>query len=272
MSTEGAKEGGQRPACGEDPAKLAQIGLPTGARSTGFEATRRDVLSLLGFSLGAAGVAAGCRAPTQKALPLPVAADQMVPGVANFYATTCGGCGAACSLVVRQRDGRPIKIEGNEASTLFGGGTCATGQATVLSLYDESRARGPLLQGHPATWAAVDDRIARALEAMRGDTRDVVLLSRTLTSPATRALVEVIRAKHPRFRHVAYDAVSASAIRAANAKSFGVAVVPHYRFREARVIVALDADFLGTWLSPVEFAHQYARGRTQDGGRSFHVQ
>jgi molybdopterin-containing oxidoreductase family iron-sulfur binding subunit len=246
-----------------------QIGLPTGARSTGFEATRRDVLSLLGFSLGAAGVAAGCRAPTQKALPLPVASDQMVAGVANFYATTCGGCSAACSLVVRQRDGRPIKLEGNEASTLFGGGTCATGQATVLSLYDEARARGPVIEGHPANWAAVDERIARALEASRGD---VVLLSRTLTSPSTRALVEVIGDRHPRFRHVTYDAVSASAIRAANARSFGVAVVPHYRFGEARVIVALDADFLGTWLSPVEFAHQYARGRTQDGGRSFHVQ
>ena len=100
MSREGATPGSQRPACGEDPAKLVQIGLPTGARSTGFEATRRDVLSLLGFSLGAAGVAAGCRAPTQKALPLPVASEQMVPGVANFYATTCGGCPSSCSLLV----------------------------------------------------------------------------------------------------------------------------------------------------------------------------
>src|SRR5581483_1952260 len=115
-------------------------------------------------SLGAAGMAAGCRAPTQKALPLPIASDQMVPGVANMYATTCGGCASACSLVVRQRDGRPIKIEGNEQSPLFGGGSCATGQATVLSLYDEARLGAPTMGGKPATWAEVDGHITTALE------------------------------------------------------------------------------------------------------------
>jgi molybdopterin-containing oxidoreductase family iron-sulfur binding subunit len=271
MSTNGEHKV-TRPACGEDPGELVQIGLRTGSRSTGFEATRRDVLSLLGFSIGAAGMAAGCRAPTQKALPLPIASDQMVAGVANVYATTCGGCASACSLLVKQRDGRPIKIEGNDASPLFGGGTCATGQATVLSLYDEARLRGPLMGAKPAAWAAVDGRITTALEGARGDSRDVILLSRTHTSPSARALLETIRAKHPRFRQVVYDPMSASAIRAANAKSFGVAVVPHYRFDLARVIVALDADFLGTWLSPVQFARQYAPGRTKDSTRSFHVQ
>src|SRR5579871_6092892 len=172
MTTNRTEAGSGRPACGEDPGQLVQIGLPTGARSTGFEASRRDVLSLLGFSLGAAGVA-GCRAPTQKAVPLPIATDQMVPGVANLYATTCGGCSAGCSLVVRQRDGRPIKVEGNGASSLFGGGACATGQATVLSLYDEARLRAPLMGGRPATWAAIDARIANVLERARGDARDI---------------------------------------------------------------------------------------------------
>ena len=139
------------PACDEgEHAPLVQLGgLRTGAPSTGFEASRRDVLSMLGFSLGAAGLA-GCRAPVQNAVPLPVASPELVPGVANAYATTCGACPAACALVVKQRDGRPIKIEGNEASPLTGGGTCAVGQASVLGLYDDGRLRGPLLDGKAA--------------------------------------------------------------------------------------------------------------------------
>src|SRR3954471_20448168 len=84
------------------------------------ETTRRDFLTLMGFGTAAATMVA-CRAPEQRAVPLPVATDTMIAGVANYYATTCGGCSSSCSLLVKQRDGRPIKIEGNEASPLFGG-------------------------------------------------------------------------------------------------------------------------------------------------------
>src|SRR5262249_7245324 len=97
--------------------------------------SRRDFLSLMGFSLTALGLT-GCRAPVQHAVPLLAATDQLIPGVPNWYATTCGSCPSSCALVVKQRDGRPIKIEGNEQAGQFGGGTCAAGQAGVLSLYD----------------------------------------------------------------------------------------------------------------------------------------
>src|SRR5206468_5200568 len=95
----------RRPTCEEAAPReaggdsLVQIGLPTGTRSTGFEATRRDVLSLMGFSLGALGVG-GCRAPVQHAVTLPAASTEMVPGVPNLYASTCGACSAAFGHVV----------------------------------------------------------------------------------------------------------------------------------------------------------------------------
>src|SRR5579872_400380 len=156
--------------CKELKAQLVQIGAPaapaywksveelyngphfTGEFPGGFpqangtgrgEATRRDFLAMMGFTLAAAGLA-GCRGPVQNAVPLLVGSDDIIPGVANYYATTCRGCASSCSLLVKQRDGRPIKIEGNAQSALFGGGTCATGQATVLSLYDDARLRRPL--------------------------------------------------------------------------------------------------------------------------------
>jgi MoCo/4Fe-4S cofactor protein with predicted Tat translocation signal len=243
-------------------------GLPAGA---GLDTNRRDFLSLVGFSAAAASLAA-CRAPEQKAIPLPIAPEDMVPGVANHYATTCGGCASSCGLVVKQRDGRPIKIEGNDASELFGGATCATGQATVLSLYDGERLHEPLWQGKPASWDEIDRRVVEALGAARGGGGKVVLLSSTITSPSTRDVIGRWARKVPGFRHVVYDPISASAIRVANAQSFGRAVIPHYAFDKARVIVGLEADFLGSWLSPVEFARHYARGRRTDGSRSYHVQ
>jgi molybdopterin-containing oxidoreductase family iron-sulfur binding subunit len=246
-------------------------GLPAPGSGGGAEATRRDFLSLVGFSLGAAGLAA-CRAPVQHAIPLPTASDQIVPGLSTSYATTCGGCPAACSLLVKQRDGRPIKIEGNPDSPLFGGGACATGQATVLSLYDDARLRGPYWGGKSVSWQEVDQAIGEKLAAAREKNARVVLLSGTISSPSTRETIAAFGRKHPGFRHVVYDAVSSSALRAGAAESFGQAVTPHYAFDKARVIVGLEADFLGTWLSPVEFARQYAAVRKAIDKPSLHVQ
>jgi molybdopterin-containing oxidoreductase family iron-sulfur binding subunit len=234
------------------------------------DVTRRDFLSMAGFSLAAATLA-GCRAPVEKAIPMLVGSEQIVPGRASYYATTCAGCPSACSLLVKQRDGRPIKIEGNPASSLFGGGTCATGQAAVLSLYDDERLRGPLWQGKPVSWVEVDRRVLESLRAAEITGGRIVLLSGTVASPSTRRIIEAWSERSATFRHVVYDAVSLCALRKANEVTFGRAVIPHYRFDAARVIVALEADFLGTWLSPVEFARQFAANRRREGPRPLHV-
>lgn len=238
------------------------------------EGTRRDFLSLMGFSLAALGLTGCNRAPVQKAIPLVAGSSEMTPGVPVHYATTCGGCSSSCSLLVKTRDGRPIKIEGNPDSSVFGGGTCAAGQATVLSLYDSERLRGPLWNGNKATWEEVDKRVSSGLSSASAQGRKIVLLSGTVTSPATRDVISKWRAQYPNFRHVTYDAITLSALRQAHAQCYGKAAVPHYRFDKAKVIVGLDADFLGTWLSPVEFARQYSMVRRPDSGQpmSRHIQ
>jgi molybdopterin-containing oxidoreductase family iron-sulfur binding subunit len=247
-------------------------GLPAANGPGKDHATRRDFLALMGFSLAAAGLA-GCRAPVQNAIPLLAGSDQIIPGVSNWYATTCRGCASSCSLVVKQRDGRPIKVEGNSDSPIFGAGTCATGQATVLSLYDDARLRGPAWRGNPATWDEIDRQVAESLKAAREQQRRVVLLSGTITSPSTLEIIQQFQKGNRSFRHVMYDATSFSGLRAANAASFGKAVVPHYALDKARVIVGLEADFLGTWLSPVEFARQYAQNRKAAAAKpALHIQ
>jgi molybdopterin-containing oxidoreductase family iron-sulfur binding subunit len=231
---------------------------------------RRDFLALMGFSLGAATLACS-RAPVQTALPLVSQAEELTPGVANWYATTCGGCSAGCSLLVKTRDGRPIKVEGNPESSLFGGGTCAVGQATVLSLYDEERLRGPSWRGRSVSWEQLDGEVQSRLDAIvtRGDR--VVLLSGPILGPTTLDLVARWAASYAGFRHVVYEPRSLAALRRASKQCFGHAVVPHFQLDSAAFVLSLEADVLGTWLSPVEFTRQYSRRRRPEEGMARHV-
>jgi MoCo/4Fe-4S cofactor protein with predicted Tat translocation signal len=234
--------------------------------------TRRDFLGVMGFSLGAATLAACSRAPVQKAIPLLEGREDLTPGVASWYATTCAGCSAACSVLVKARDGRPIKVEGNPQAPLFGGGTCAVGQATVLSLYDDQRLRGPLWHGQPARWDEIDLKVEERLKATMAAGRPVVLLTGTVLGPATRQLIARWAQRYPPFRHVVYEPTSLSALRQAYHESYGRAMVPHLRFDRAALIVGIEADFLGTWLSPVEFTRQYTQRRRPGAAMAHHVQ
>ncbi|HEY6251331.1 MAG TPA: 4Fe-4S dicluster domain-containing protein, partial [Candidatus Angelobacter sp.] len=162
--------------------------------------------------------------------------------------------------------------EGNAESAIFGNGTCATGQATVLSLYDDARLRQPVWHGQPASWDEVDQRVLDSLHEAESGNGRITLLSGTINSPSLLQIISEWKTRYKNFSHVAYDPISFSAIRTANANSFGRTVVPHYLFDKAQVIVALEADFLGTWLSPVEFARAYAARRKPETTPSLHIQ
>jgi Fe-S-cluster-containing dehydrogenase component/anaerobic selenocysteine-containing dehydrogenase len=249
-------------------------GLRTHGALPGAEPSRRDFLTLAGFTLTAAALSGCSRGKVMKAIPFLNKPEELTPGVASWYATTCGGCSAGCTLLVKTRDGRPIKVEGNTESALFGGGTCAVGQATVLSLYDEQRLKGPLWQGKATSWAAIDARIEKRLAAAIAGNKRIALLSRTILGPATRDLIGQWSGRHPGFQHVTYDPVSFTALRQATKSAFGTDGIPHYRFARAITIVGIEADFLGTWLSPVEFTRDYARGRRVEAGSAMsrHIQ
>src|SRR4051794_30366006 len=146
---------------------------------------RRDFLKYLGFSTAAAAVAAGCEMPVKKAIPFVNKPEDIVPGVANYYATTYVQGGEAISAVVKVRDGRPIKIEGNEMSPITKGGTSPRMQASVLDLYDTSRLPFPMKEGKEvSTFEALDKMVAADMAAI--GSAPVVLLTGSVTSPTTR--------------------------------------------------------------------------------------
>ncbi len=218
---------------------------------------RRDFLKYLGFTTAAAAVAASCEVPVKKAIPFANRPEDIVPGVSNYYATTYVQDGDTVSIVAKVRDGRPIKIEGNELCPITQGGTSARVQASVLDLYDGARLRFPTIDGKEVTFEAIDKSIGDALVGAGNN----VLLSSTVNSPSSLAVIQQFLAKYPGSKHVTYDAVSYSGILQANLATYGKKAIPSYRFDNAKVIVSIGADFLGTWISPVEFAKQYAKGK-----------
>lgn len=229
-------------------------------------ASRRDFLKVLGFSLSAAAVAASCEIPVRKAIPYVVKPEEIVPGIANYYASTFLNGSDFCSILVKTREGRPIKIEGNTLSGLTGGGTSARAQASVVSLYDGARLRSPQKGGQKVSWAIADTEIKQKLAATQGD---IVILTPALVSPTTRQVIRDFQAQYPRARQVSYEAISNAGMLYANEQLFGRKAIPSYNFDKADVIVSIGADFLGTWLSPVEFARQYVKNRkiTKDSPR-----
>jgi len=236
---------------------------------------RRSFLRLAGFT--AAGLAlAGCeRQVVDKAIPFLVRPEEITPGVATWYASTCAGCTAGCGILIKNRDGRPIKLEGNPDHPISQGGLCVVGQAQLLGLYDSLRLKEPLVQGRPASWGSVDRTILDRLAAIRRSDGHVRFLGRSTTSPTLTAAIRKFLSPFRYGKEIFHDPVSVSAILDAHQETHGVRAVPQYHFESADVIVSFEADFLGTWISPVEFTRAYRSGRTLEGHPprcSYHVQ
>lgn len=237
----------------ELPFEDADNGLFNGATP------RRDFLKYLGFSTTAAMIAASCEMPVKKAIPFANKPEDIVPGVANYYATTYVQDGNAVSIIAKVRDGRPIKIEGNEMSPITKGGTSARIQASILDLYDTARLRFPTIDGKESSFDAIDNALSSALGA-----GNIAILSSSINSPSSLSAIKEFQTKYPNSRHIVYDAVSLSGMLLANEACYGKRAIPSYRFDNAKLIISIGADFLANWISPVEFAKQYSLGKKID--------
>ncbi|MCE9628119.1 MAG: molybdopterin-dependent oxidoreductase, partial [Candidatus Eisenbacteria bacterium] len=230
---------------------------------------RRDFLKLVG--VGVAGAAAGCAAPpAEKLIPYLVAPEDILPGVPYFYATACRECPAGCGMVVRSREGRAIKLEGNSQHPLGQGGLCARGQAGLQGLYDPDRIKTPLVRDGK-TWKSVtwDEAIALVggkLAAAKGKT---VLLTGHETGTYRQLASDFASANGA--QHVMWEPFGYEAVRAANRATYGIDAVANHDIAAARCVIAFGADFLETFGSPVAQARGFAamRAKRDDGAGHF---
>ena len=233
---------------------------------------RRDFLKALGFGVGAVTLAACQKVPVHKSIPYLIKPEEVTPGVANYYSSSYDGH----AILVKTREGRPIKIEGNPNDLLSKGGLSGQAQASVLDLYDSNRIQNPKQDGAEVDWDSIDSFIKGELSAIKATGKKIAIVTSTINSPSTLSVIADFIAAYPTAKHVTYDAVSYTGIIQANQNSFGKAVLPHYNFDKADVIVSFGADFLGTWISPTEFIGQYVKNRNnkslQSKKMSRHIQ
>ncbi|OCB74331.1 TAT-variant-translocated molybdopterin oxidoreductase [Flavobacterium crassostreae] len=226
--------------------------------------SRRDFLKYVGFSTAAATLAA-CEGPVNKSIPYVLQPEQIIPGVADYYATSVFDGFDFANLLVKTREGRPIKIDNN---TISGAKFAANARvhASILSLYDNMRLKEPKMQGKPATWSVVDAKIKSSLADAKSKNAQVVLLTNTLASPSTEKLISEFIALNPTAKHVVYDAVSSSEALDAFEAVYGERALVDYDFSKASLIVSVGADFLGDWQGG-GFDSGYAKGRIPKNGK-----
>ena len=231
---------------------------------------RRDFLKYVGFSTAAASLAA-CEGPVIKAIPYVVQPDQIIPGVANYYATTIADGYDFASVLIKTREGRPIKVELNTEAKV-GGDANARVHASVLSLYDSTRLQAPSLNGEDIEWSSMDAAVKAKLTELKTSGKQVALLTQTYASPSTTKLMAEFKEFQGNVNHVTYDTISEDAALTAFEKTYGERALVDYDFSQAEIIVSFGADFLADWQGG-GYEGGYAKGRIPTKGKmSRHIQ
>jgi len=242
-------------------------------------ASRRQFLKVLGAA-GATTAAVGCASDrVEKLIPYVNHPDNTVPGVSNYYATTCRECAAACGIIAEVRDGRPIKLEGNPSHPLNRGALCARGQAALQGLYNPDRYRGPMMRSsadaplEPVTWevalGALQERLTAAQQT--GDATRALFVN-AHESGSFAALLDAWLAAFGMPAPLPYDTLLDHAAIAVNRQAYGVSW-PSLRFQNARLIVSIGADFLDSWGAsvPQQLDFAEARAKLADAPRFVYV-
>jgi anaerobic selenocysteine-containing dehydrogenase/Fe-S-cluster-containing dehydrogenase component len=230
---------------------------------------RRRFLQVAGAA--GAGVAAGCASqPKDRLLPYVNESDDLIPGIPTFYASTCRECPAGCGMYVKTREARAIKVEGNPFHPVGHGKLCARGQASLQGLYDPDRVKRPYRRTargmEPVTWDEAIAEIAAALtSAAAAGAERVALVTGADSGVLDRLYDEWLRAFRSS-RRLRYEAFAYEPLREASRLTFGLASVPHHDFASAKYILSFGADFLETWISPVEYTNGFAEAHSYRNG------
>jgi molybdopterin-containing oxidoreductase family iron-sulfur binding subunit len=225
---------------------------------------RRDFLKLMGASIALTSF--GCvRRPVQKIIPYAKKPADIIHGTPNYYASSYVDGMEAIGVLVTTRDGRPIKIDGNPDHPANMGRMSARAHADILRLYDPDRYTAPKrnLQNKNRTnreiinakWEDLDKAVIEQLGKGK-----VAVLTYNHASPTTQALMEEFAGAFGG-RIYQYDDVSYASLMEAQKVSYGTAAVPRLHLDRAKMIVAINNDFLGTWVAPITYNRQFSMGR-----------
>jgi MoCo/4Fe-4S cofactor protein with predicted Tat translocation signal len=235
--------------------------------------SRRKFLALLTAS--ASFAAAGCSSYQSKGEVTPYNKEPVgiIPGVPNFYASTCTGCEQACGILVKTREGRPIKIDGNDEHPVNKGKICARGQASILNLYDPERLREPMKGSGGGftnvSWQDADNAIMSALTSAASSGKQIAVVAKTLNSPTAMKVLRDLAAKYKTVKVYSYELFTDANRDAAWRKSYGNGRFPLISWDKAKLIVTLESDFLGNEGNTIEQTRLYVATRNNKDLNNF---
>lgn len=225
--------------------------------------SRRKFLALLGASAALAGTACSDYRDKGEIIPYNDKPEEITVGKPNFYASTCTSCAHSCGILIKTREGRPIKIDGNPDHPVNKGKTCAKGQASILDLYNPERIREPFIRRNrlvtSVSWERANEDIINTLKKA-GD-KEIALVSHTITSPTTKKLLDEFKQKYPSAKIYSYELFDESTRLSSWKKLNGSGSFPQIKWNEAEIILSLEGDFLGTDGNRIENSRLFSNGR-----------
>ncbi len=234
---------------------------------------RRDFLKVLGVAGGTAVLTGGCSSePVEQLIPYVVPPEKVIPGIPSYFASTCRECPVGCGIIVKNREGRAIKVEGNPNSPINKGATCAIGQASLQGLYNPDRVRSPLVfnsqkkRMEPVGWETAEKKLADIVSGLieQGKGNKIVYLSNNISGTYKDLVSKWLGAIGGTL--YTYETFAYEPIRKAHELVYGKAVVPSYRIEKAKYLLSFGADFLETWVNPVRNAKGFANLHTYSNG------
>jgi Fe-S-cluster-containing dehydrogenase component len=226
----------------------APVKLPVlGAESSEDGFSRRRFLAMFGAS-AALATGAGCKPPKDRAgiVPYTKKQEEIVPGIADYYASTFQEGDVAFPVLVKAREGRPIHVDGNDEHPRYRGKTSFHATADLLGLYDADRLRAPVIDGQPGSWQAAIAHLASAIKGAISAGKGVVLVTETVLSPTRKALIAKLGEAVPGLRHLAWEPGANHNGLAVERELLGEARLAQHHLDRASVVVTLEADILGT--------------------------
>lgn len=228
-----------------------------------MELYRRTLFKILGLTAAGSSLP-GCEREVHNLVPYLLPDKDIVPGVANWYASTCQECEAGCGTMVRVMEGRAKKIEGNPKHPVNEGKLCARGQAALQGLYNPDRLQGPLRregqrgqgQFRPITW---EEGLAEWVEQLGTHTGKSAMVARPMSGTLASLLTTMMDSLSGRL--VMYESTGEQTLRTANHLSFETHALPYYDLANADYLLSFGAPFLEHWLSPVSFGVAYGKFR-----------
>jgi molybdopterin-containing oxidoreductase family iron-sulfur binding subunit len=251
--------------------------------STDLKSGRRDFLKFMGFSVAAASLAS-CEAAVIKSIPYVNKPEEITPGVANWYSSTYYDGNDFANLLVKSREGRPIWLKGKRDGYTQGG-LIPRISTSILNLYNSSRLEGPIANKSQVSWSEIDSKIVNKINDISAKKGKIRILSNTIISPSTNAVINKFIEKHSNLdiedetaldiKHIQYDAQSYYGIRKANESNFGNSFIPSYNFANAKTLVSINADFICNWILPSKFSTDFSKTRKPENGwmsKHFHFE